>query len=79
MAVVAEAVEPEPSATESASVELAPLPSETALAAVEDASGPMATESVPVALESANVELALKYFCLAPPVARASMAEPTVV
>ena len=43
------------------------------------AKGPIATLSVPVALLSASVELAWKYFELAPPLASAASAEPTSV
>ena len=55
-------VEPEPRATSAALVAVAPLPMATPLLALDTATGPMATLSVPVAVESASTELVWKYF-----------------
>ena len=61
-ALAAPAVEPEPRATAPAKVEDAPLPRATALVAEATATGPMATLSVPVGVESPRTELVWKYF-----------------
>src|SRR5262249_49599663 len=55
------AIEPLPKAIELTVIAMAPLPMAIAFDALATAIGPTAMESVPVADESANVELAWKY------------------
>jgi hypothetical protein len=71
--VAAVVVEPAPSATLFATLAMAFEPTATALAAVDCVLPPTAIASVPVADESASVELAWKYL-MPPPLLMLSMA-----
>ena len=79
-AFAAPAAEPEPKATEPATVALAPLPMAMLSVCAAEAWGPMAVESVPSALASASFELVRKYLTPPPPLtlpSRAAKALPT--